>query len=595
MVENVKDIINEALSKSIKFECFSYREQLLITLKELNNEQEKSTLGLFIDILSYSMNLDKPKEPFEPFAIFDGRRSAALSDLTENDFELMKKLYCIIDDCEIKARVADILWVTKRSYIHAQEAVEHYLKSATRLEDLQHWTGVHKRIKRALQISLMLGKNNHGISIVNSYIESLIRKIDGDDPLYLSGKLMELLQEQRLGNYKEYINIVERIISNSNDLKTYDRSRYYLEIKSRWHQLDKDNQKYQESIIDIARSYEYEAQNQIDLNSDGAYIQIVYLLEHAISTYRRLPSMQLEINRLLKDISQYKEKMRSNFKSFSHKIDITEIVKSINETISGRPLIDALIKLAYIEEIPKKDSLKTRVNELQQMSPLSFLVSTDIVDKDGKRIVKMPDLRTEDEEQRKQAMEAYMLKEAASNHAIFASVIVSNALEIIKKEHSICEDELEILFADNVFIQNDRKRIFSKGIYEGLKGNYMVAIHLLIPQLENSFREFARLCGDVVTTFEDDGKEQVKPLNSVFELENFVSSYDEDLLFNLRSLLTEKYGSNLRNRLAHGLLDDDDSESAIAVYLWWISLRLCCMYSKGIYDYIDKNIENLKT
>lgn len=49
----------------------------------------------------------------------------------------------------------------------------------------------------------------------------------------------------------------------------------------------------------------------------------------------------------------------------------------------------------------------------------------------------------------------------------------------------------------------------------------MKTIHLLIPQLENSFREFARMCGDIVITFENDGKEQVKSLNTIFELPNF--------------------------------------------------------------------------
>lgn len=117
----------------------------------------------------------------------------------------------------------------------------------------------------------------------------------------------------------------------------------------------------------------------------------------------------------------------------------------------------------------------------------------------------------------------------------------------------------------------------------------MRAIHLLIPQIENGFRRFAEMCGDTISTIENDGKEQVKSLNNIFELPNFVESYDEDLLFNLRSLFTEKYGSNIRNRLAHGLLTSEEASSSIAQYVWWISLRLCCMYSINLEEYISEN------
>lgn len=594
MYKGIIEIINEALLKSKDFECFSYRDQFMIYLKELIDGEQKAVLELLTNVASYHMKLDNPKEPFEPFMIFDGKRSANVSDLSKNDFEVLKELYIQIDDCELKARIADVLWVGNKSYKHGQEAISYYLVSADRLEDWQHWCGCFERINRASQITLMLGGNNQKINDVNLYINSLIRKINGNDPLYLTGKLMELLQKQKIGYCEEYIDIIEKNVDMSNETGNFDKARYYIEVKSKWYQLLKENTKFQESIVDIAKSFEYEAQKLIDSNGDSSYMKIVYLLENAICTYRKIPNMQSDIIRLLKNIVQYKEAMKDGFKSISHSVDVTDVVKSIRETLIGRPLIDAIIKLAFIQNISDKESLKKRVIELHLMSPLSFLVNTDIVDTNGKRIIKMPDLRFEDENKHKEAIEAYMLKEAAANHTFFASAIVCNALKIINAEHEIKEDDLTILFEDNIFVQSDRKRIFHKGIYEGFQGNYMVAIHLLIPQLENSFREFAEMCGDVVTTFEDDGKEQAKPLNSIFELENFVSAYDEDLLFDLRSLLTEKYGSNMRNRLAHGLLSDDDSESSIAIYVWWITLRLCCMYSKGLNQYIQENMDILK-
>ena len=41
-----------------------------------------------------------------------------------------------------------------------------------------------------------------------------------------------------------------------------------------------------------------------------------------------------------------------------------------------------------------------------------------------------------------------------------------------------------------------------------------------------------------------------------------------------RGLLVEHHGTNLRNEMAHGLLDDGQFHSEAAIYLWGLSLRL---------------------
>jgi hypothetical protein len=51
----------------------------------------------------------------------------------------------------------------------------------------------------------------------------------------------------------------------------------------------------------------------------------------------------------------------------------------------------------------------------------------------------------------------------------------------------------------------------------------------------------------------------------------------EDLLFDLRGILVEKPGSNLRNRMAHGLMSNAAFYDFPSVYLWWLLLKLCCL------------------
>ncbi|WP_442949575.1 DUF4209 domain-containing protein [Nostoc sp.] len=39
----------------------------------------------------------------------------------------------------------------------------------------------------------------------------------------------------------------------------------------------------------------------------------------------------------------------------------------------------------------------------------------------------------------------------------------------------------------------------------------------------------------------------------------------------------QRSGSNLRNRMAHGLINDSEFNSPMMSYLWWVTLRLCCL------------------
>ena len=49
------------------------------------------------------------------------------------------------------------------------------------------------------------------------------------------------------------------------------------------------------------------------------------------------------------------------------------------------------------------------------------------------------------------------------------------------------------------------------------------------------------------------------------------------LAFELRAVFCDTAGPNLRNVLAHGLLDDAEIVTASSVYAWWFCLRLAMM------------------
>ena len=58
------------------------------------------------------------------------------------------------------------------------------------------------------------------------------------------------------------------------------------------------------------------------------------------------------------------------------------------------------------------------------------------------------------------------------------------------------------------------------------------------------------------------------------ELPEVTQIFGEDLSFELKALYCDVFGPNLRNELAHGLLDYEACHSTYAIYAWWLGLKL---------------------
>jgi hypothetical protein len=88
-----------------------------------------------------------------------------------------------------------------------------------------------------------------------------------------------------------------------------------------------------------------------------------------------------------------------------------------------------------------------------------------------------------------------------------------------------------------------------------LTGDFLVSTHLLIPQLENSIRYILSNQGEIVSNLGDDRTQDEKNLNSILFSPKLIEILGEDITFDLQGLLVERFGSNIRNDTAHGLIN----------------------------------------
>ena len=100
-------------------------------------------------------------------------------------------------------------------------------------------------------------------------------------------------------------------------------------------------------------------------------------------------------------------------------------------------------------------------------------------------------------------------------------------------------------------------------------------LHLLVPQLEHALRNILRQSGIATTSLAPDGIETENDLSWLLDHDKTREVLGETNVFHLKCLLDERVGFNLRNRVAHGLLNDGEAHASQLLYLWWFSLRLC--------------------
>ncbi|WP_273325172.1 DUF4209 domain-containing protein [Vallitalea guaymasensis] len=121
---------------------------------------------------------------------------------------------------------------------------------------------------------------------------------------------------------------------------------------------------------------------------------------------------------------------------------------------------------------------------------------------------------------------------------------------------------------------DEETRIFvEKGLEHFWSEDYISAMHILVPQFENAFRQFFHAGNNPTTVLRKDSVQHEQTFNQFLEQEFVKSNIDEDVLFMIKYVLVEELGYNLRNEIAHGLasLSSFSIDYAhIVVYLYFL-------------------------
>lgn len=153
--------------------------------------------------------------------------------------------------------------------------------------------------------------------------------------------------------------------------------------------------------------------------------------------------------------------------------------------------------------------------------------------------------------------------------------IIDPARRTIIRQHRVVPDSFHALVYHNPVVPVGREYLFARGLNAWMYGDLPVAAHLLVPQLENSLRNLLARAGGRTTTLGPGGVQHDRTLGSVLSADQLEKMLGPNVLFDLRCLLSDSFGANLRNLLSHGLIGHATMYSAPVSYLCWLVLHLC--------------------
>ncbi|HWT62334.1 MAG TPA: DUF4209 domain-containing protein [Ochrobactrum sp.] len=555
-----------------------------LAIEQGHNEQGK-VLWLLADACSMMLSPSSKNEPFKPYAVFHDRRSAIPDDLLEADITFFAQILDAVDDNWLKARLADLVWLRgkPRNTAFALKAIDAYRSLPLDQDTWLH--GGSDCWARAIGLALMLkaGAGDRLEQMETSIIAAFNAATQDDG--FFALWLADLLRSNRLGrgHRTDVAKKLEALAHEFDQEGNLHRAREYFSAAADWYRLIPDEVRAAEMIVAVAEGWVKEAIAR-SASESPSYMVAASFYENAIQTYRMIPRAERATHAVDERIAQLRTHLNdSGEKSLGEMgvistpgVDITQLVDNARKSVTGKSAQEALLAFANLHRGAKAEELRNSALERMRKHPLQSLFAATVISRDGRVIAKRPAMSlgrelTEDDET---AIRAEMIRD----YGILVSIVVQGdiwpALEVILLEHRLREADFIALAHQSPIIPKERAGLFGKALFAGYERDFVTAIHLLIPQIEHLVRIHLKEAGAQTTNLDKDGIENENGLSTLMELPEAEQVFGKDLAFELKSLFCDAFGPNLRNELAHGLLDEDGCHSPFAIYAWWLVLRL---------------------
>lgn len=570
---NWQDLIDIVDTK----ECFSYKkvfDNKALEEHENGNDKAYFVYSLFGSITSLMLHEPLEENPFGFSSLPRYPPQVKLENLSDVHLDILEEILPNVFDAEMKARLADVIWIRKKKVLIAEIAIKAYLSSFENLLDINQWTTSFDRIARAFFLAKRMGKGKELFNKVTETIRITIEQYYEEDDLYLSEQLMNLLINNKLvDNAHNYVCISRKLAEKAERKERWEVAKAYWECSARWYKLTKNFAARREILI-LKAETSVKQSDSILSKPKPIYNLAVVHLQDAIDAFKNIDNTHDRVGELHRKLLTLQEKsMEEMIPVFSKPVDISACVAQSIQLVKGKSFIEKLDVLLTSKTVPKIAELKIRVIESNKKDITTDFFRDIKVSTTGKVIDKQPN--SKDDKHSDINLNNNMFAESKETQICLSRSFITPIQKQILSEHPSLTilDILQIVMK-SPFVPKGREEIYAKGLYAGLVGDFIISTHLLIPQLENSIRFALKQNGVITSGHDSKGIQEEKGLDTLLKTNELSEILTEDLIFCLRGLLIERFGSNLRNETAHGLMNSTSFDSSLTQYLWWVIFQI---------------------
>ena len=384
----------------------------------------------------------------------------------------------------MKARYSGLVWDFSKKLIGEkpdyQLAIE-YVNSLIAICDnnlCKHDTDAVKKITRAYKVSSSLN-NKDLISASIKTIISLENRIAEDDKPGLWGFTFDLLVLGKEKNItaSEIKTIIEDMESRLERVST-GYSPYVCESAgiplANYYRKKNQPDDIRRVIDKVCSSFELSSTN-------GDPIQASSLLQHAhnICLNFHLKEKAEDISKRILEIGS---SVVNSMSAFSHGIDIPEekLEAYLNSMVKGG--LETSLDRISAQFIPKKDAVEDQVLELVKKHPISYLFEKKLHDHNGRPVATIGSVEND--------LNGHIIDQLSQNMTI-DSFFLRNSFNKLYKTYNPSSLDLSDYILSSPIFDHTKREIIDRGINAFITDDYITSIHLLVPQIEESYSYFS--------------------------------------------------------------------------------------------------------
>ena len=488
--------------------------------------------------------------PLASFTEADGSASHApdLGQVDEEIIEYWERRSSATQHPVLRARYADVVWDLKKKAIgkpadasYARRAIDAYLDGVT-AQLFKKPINTILASKRALELSLSIGDKDRTMKSKRVMLKLFSENLE---PLHIGARtiLFDSLTESKKVDLEpnelaSLIEGLEGMLRHSTTpgpgLDPFGAEAVARRLAS-YYERQGDKAEAQRAIRRYGGAFE-RLSAKVDSMLAMAWLQPVY------EEYKNR-GMNGDAERVLVASAEKGKTVANELRQVSVPVELTEaeLDEFIKPLIEGPPR-DALLRITK-SLMPKAGNVAELLKELKTKAPLMARIGVSRIV--GDHFAAEAGSIEDDPEGR--------LIMQLAQHIDFYYFALSRSLDQLWAKNGLEADTIMAVLDESPVFTPERRPLLEEGVKAYVAHDYIKAIHVLIPQIEQALRQLLILTGVPELKSARGGLFHLKNLNDILRESRITNALGYDTRLYLQTLLADERGQNIRNNVCHGL------------------------------------------